>query len=102
MAGLGPTADGVHVLLEASKLAFADRDLYLADPDFVRLPLPGLLDPGYLTARAQAIRLDAAMPKATAGNPPWREAMLLSPTSATSGPAPATSSSSTAMATSSR
>jgi gamma-glutamyltranspeptidase/glutathione hydrolase len=79
MAALGPTADGVHVLLEASKLAFADRDLYLADPDFVRVPLPGLLDPAYLTVRAQAIRLDAAMPKATPGNPPWAAATPLGP-----------------------
>jgi gamma-glutamyltranspeptidase/glutathione hydrolase len=71
--------DGAHVFLEAAKLAFADRDLYLADPAFARVPLPGLLDPAYLTARAQAIRLDATMPKATAGNPPWREAMLLAP-----------------------
>ena len=31
MAGLGPTADGFQALLEASKLAFADRNLYLAD-----------------------------------------------------------------------
>jgi gamma-glutamyltranspeptidase/glutathione hydrolase len=77
--GLGPTTDGAHVLAEASKLAFADRDLYVADPDFVRLPLPGLLDPFYLTARTQAIRLDTTMPKAMAGNPPWRDAMLLSP-----------------------
>jgi gamma-glutamyltranspeptidase/glutathione hydrolase len=79
LAALGPTADGAHVLAEASKLAFADRDLYLADADLVRVPLPGLLDRHYLTARAQAIRLDAAMPKATAGNPPWRDAVLLSP-----------------------
>jgi gamma-glutamyltranspeptidase/glutathione hydrolase len=77
MAALGPTVDGAHAFLEASKLAFADRDLYLADPAFARVPLPGLLDPAYLTARAQAIRLDATMPKATAGNPPRREAALL-------------------------
>ena len=74
MAGLGPTVDGMQALLEASKLAFADRNLYLADSDFVRVPLKGLLDQGYLTARAQQIRLDASMEKAAAGNPPWREA----------------------------
>ena len=79
MAGLGPTADGFQALLEASKLAFADRNLYLADADFVRVPLPGLLDQGYLTARAQQIRLDASLEKAAAGNPPWREAALLAP-----------------------
>jgi gamma-glutamyltranspeptidase/glutathione hydrolase len=79
LAGLGPGLDGLHVLLEASKLAFADRDLYLADADFVRVPMPGLLEEGYLTARAQAIRLDAAMAKAVAGNPPWREHAPLAP-----------------------
>jgi gamma-glutamyltranspeptidase / glutathione hydrolase len=79
MAGLGPTADGFQALLEASKLAFADRNLYLADADFVRVPLPGLLDQGYITARAQQIRLDASLEKAAAGNPPWREAVLLAP-----------------------
>lgn len=82
MKSLGPTADGAHALAEASKLAFADRDLYLADPAFVRVPVAGLLDPGYLTSRAQAIRLDAAMPKAAAGNPPWRDAALLAPDAA--------------------
>jgi gamma-glutamyltranspeptidase / glutathione hydrolase len=83
VAALGPTVDGAHVLLEASKLAFADRDLYLADPAFARVPLPGLLDPAYLTARAQAVRLDAAMPKAAPGNPPRREtAPPLSPDTA--------------------
>jgi gamma-glutamyltranspeptidase/glutathione hydrolase len=76
---LGPTVDGFQVLLEAFKLAFADRNLYLADPDFVRVPLPGLLDQAYLTARAQAIRLDASMAKAEAGNPSWRQPAMLAP-----------------------
>jgi gamma-glutamyltranspeptidase/glutathione hydrolase len=79
MAGLGPSADGMQALLEASKLAFADRNLYLADSDFVRVPVKGLLDQGYLTVRAQQIRLDASMDKAMAGNPPWRTAELLAP-----------------------
>ena len=81
LAGLGPGVDSVHLLLEASKLAFADRDLYLADADFVPVPVSGLLDSAYLTARAQAIRRDSAMPKAVAGNPPWRDATPLSPDS---------------------
>lgn len=79
MAALGPTADGYQALLEASKLAFADRNLYLADPDFVRVPVRGLVDPAYLTVRAQQIQLGASMDKAAAGNPPWREAQLWSP-----------------------
>ncbi len=79
MAGLGPSVDGMQALIEASKLAFADRNLYLADSDFVRVPLQGLLDPGYLTVRAQQIRLDASMDKAAAGNPPWRSIQPLAP-----------------------
>ncbi|MFL5337896.1 MAG: gamma-glutamyltransferase [Geminicoccaceae bacterium] len=79
MAQLGPTADGFQALLEASKLAFADRNLYLADTDFVRVPLRGLLDHSYLTTRAQQIRLDTSLDKAIAGNPPWREAGPLAP-----------------------
>ena len=79
MTGLGPSVDGMQALIEASKLAFADRNLYLADSDFVRVPLQGLLDPGYLTVRAQQIRLDASMDKAAAGNPPWRSIQPLAP-----------------------
>ena len=73
VAGLGPSVDGMQALLEASKLAFADRNLYLADSDFVRVPVQGLLDQAYLTTRAQQIRLDTSMDKAAAGNPPWRD-----------------------------
>jgi gamma-glutamyltranspeptidase/glutathione hydrolase len=43
------------------------------------MPARGLVDPGYLTVRAQQIRLDASMEKAVAGNPPWREAGLWAP-----------------------
>ena len=79
MQGLGAGVDGMQALVEASKLAFADRNLYLADSDFVRVPVRGLLDQAYLSTRAQAIRLDSSIPKAAAGNPPWREAALLAP-----------------------
>ena len=79
MAGLGPSVDGFQALLEASKLAFADRNLYLADADFVGVPLPGLLDQAYLTTRAQQIRLDASVEKAAAGNPSWRPRVPLAP-----------------------
>ncbi|MCA8932736.1 MAG: gamma-glutamyltransferase [Rhodospirillaceae bacterium] len=75
MASLGPSdADAWHLFAEAGALAFADRNRYMADADFVRMP-QGLLDPAYLTIRAQAIDLDATLPRPVApGNPPWREA----------------------------
>jgi gamma-glutamyltranspeptidase/glutathione hydrolase len=77
MRGVPPDgADAAHILAEAGRLAFADRNLYLADEDFVRVPVRGLLDAAYLTARAQLIDRDRANPAPRAGNPPWREAAL--------------------------
>jgi gamma-glutamyltranspeptidase/glutathione hydrolase len=69
-------ADAAHLLAEAGRLAFADRNLFLADDAFVRVPVRGLLDPAYLTVRAQMIDRDRAMAPPRAGNPPWREAAL--------------------------
>lgn len=60
---------GVHLFSEAGKLAYADRNLYLADPDFVKAPVDALLDPDYLAFRASLIRRDAAMEKGVAGVP---------------------------------
>ena len=69
-----------HLIAEASKLAFADRGLYMADSDFVTVPVDGLLDPRYLTARAQRIALTAAMATPAApGNPPFPEALPRAP-----------------------
>jgi gamma-glutamyltranspeptidase/glutathione hydrolase len=77
LASLDPNgADAAHLLAEAGRLAFADRNLYLADPAFVRVPLQGLLDPAYLTARAQQIDRDRAIAAPRPGNPPWRDAAL--------------------------
>ena len=78
LPSLGPgSADAWHLFAEAGKLAFADRNRYMADADFVSVPAAGLLDPAYLTLRAQAITLDAALPTpADPGNPPWREATV--------------------------
>lgn len=71
--------DAAHLFAEASKLAYADRGMYMADADFVSMPVDGLLDPVYLTARAQLISPDRAMPPASAGNPPWRTARMRAP-----------------------
>jgi len=57
-----------HLILEASRLAFADRNQYLADPDVVTMPA-GLLDRGYLAHRAGLIDPAKSMGKATAGDP---------------------------------
>lgn len=65
--------DAAHWLAEAGRLAFADRNAWLADADFVPVPVRGLLDPAYLTARAQLIDRDRALASPRPGNPPWRE-----------------------------
>lgn len=77
LARLDPRgAEAAHLLGEAGRLAFADRNAYVADPDFVSVPTRGLTDPGYLTARAQLIDRDRAVTAPRPGNPPWRETML--------------------------
>ncbi|PQZ86643.1 MULTISPECIES: gamma-glutamyltransferase [Pseudomonas] len=67
-AGLEPTPDAVHLLAEAGRLAFADRALYVADADFVPVPVDGLVAPGYLAKRAALIG-ERSMGVARPGNP---------------------------------
>lgn len=54
-AGLEPTPEAVHLIAEAGRLAFADRGLYVADSDFVAVPVAGLVAPDYLAKRAALI-----------------------------------------------
>lgn len=66
-----PTAQAVHLISEAERLAYADRDAYVADTDFV--PLPGgspaaLLSPDYLRARAALIDPNRSMGTAKHGD----------------------------------
>ena len=63
-----------HLINDASKLAFADRNRYIADSDFVPVPVEGLLDPDYLATRAALIRARTSIvPPAPPGNPPGRK-----------------------------
>lgn len=55
-------ADYVHLVVEATKLAFGDRDRWLADPERVPVPLGRLLDPAYLRDRGRRIAMDRAAP----------------------------------------
>ena len=69
-----------HLFASASRLAYADRARYLADSDFVKVPVEGLLDSAYMDSRARLIRSsEAAQGKATAGEPPGRTAALHAP-----------------------
>lgn len=73
LAALAPnSAEAAHLIAQASRLAFADRDMYLADPDYVAVPTRGLLSDDYLIARATLIDPARDMGAATAGNP-WPE-----------------------------
>jgi gamma-glutamyltranspeptidase/glutathione hydrolase len=58
------TADSIHLMVEAKKLAFADRVQYLGDPDFVHVPLDVLLSKEYADRRRAQI--DVKMAKRTA------------------------------------
>ncbi len=63
-------ADAVHRIVEAERLAFADRNRYVADPAFVPLPARGaasLLDPAYLRSRAAVIHDQRSLGVAPAG-----------------------------------
>jgi len=57
----GPkTVEGWYLISQVTRLMYADRDRYFGDPDFVSVPVDGLLDPAYLKARATQINPDKA------------------------------------------
>ncbi|GAA0578039.1 gamma-glutamyltransferase [Craurococcus roseus] len=70
--GAAQALDAALLLGEAGRLAFADRNRFLADADVVPVPVRGLLDPVYLLARAQMLDRDRALapPLPRPGNPP--------------------------------
>jgi len=73
LSALEPNSvEAMHLITQASRLAYADRDMYLADPDFVAVPTQGLLSPNYIMNRAQLIDPAQDMGQATAGNP-WTD-----------------------------
>ncbi|TMH44927.1 MAG: gamma-glutamyltransferase [Betaproteobacteria bacterium] len=63
------SVEAAHLFAESGRLAYADRNLYIADPDFVRAPLAELLESRYLAARAKLIDPLHSMGRARAGNP---------------------------------
>ncbi|HEV7216273.1 MAG TPA: gamma-glutamyltransferase, partial [Chloroflexota bacterium] len=65
------TAAAIQLMVEAKRLAFADRERYLADPGWTDIPLAGMLAKEYAQQRARLIDLDRAMAEATPGAP-WR------------------------------
>ena len=70
LAALGPKSPVAwHLFAESQRLAYADRELFLGDPDFVEVPVGKLLDPAYLHQRGKLISADRTMPTAAAGLP---------------------------------
>ncbi len=70
LTALGQTSPAAwHLIAEAMRLAYADRERYLADGDFVAVPVAGLVAPDYLAARSRLISADTTMASASAGVP---------------------------------
>ncbi|HEX2325201.1 MAG TPA: gamma-glutamyltransferase [Chloroflexota bacterium] len=72
LRGMGPgSAPYLHTVAEALNLAFADRHAYFGDPDFVDVPLRGLLSKEYAGARRDLIRPGQAWPEMPPAGDPW-------------------------------
>ncbi|MBK5265607.1 MAG: gamma-glutamyltransferase [Alphaproteobacteria bacterium] len=59
-----------HLIAEAMQLAYADREKYLADRDFVDVPVAGMIDPTYLAKRSHLISLNKTLKNYDADTPP--------------------------------
>lgn len=71
MSALGPDNPVAwHLIAESERLAYADRDTYVGDPDFVRVPITGLIDEHYLAERSRLISTDHVIQNVAAGIPP--------------------------------
>jgi gamma-glutamyltranspeptidase/glutathione hydrolase len=68
LRGLQPnSAPAIHLIAEATKLAFADRNRYLADPEFEQIPVERLTDRKYLAGRAKLVNAERASGRAEPG-----------------------------------
>lgn len=71
LAALGPDSPQFwHIFIESQRLAYADRELYAGDADFVEVPVKGMVDAGYLASRSALIDPAVRRAKAEAGVPP--------------------------------
>src|SRR5439155_10320155 len=70
LAALGPHSPTAwHLIAESERLAYADRDQYLADADYVRVPLAGLMDSAYLARRSALISATSTIANVEPGLP---------------------------------
>ena len=65
------TTEAIHCMVEAKKLAFADREAFMADPEFVDIPLAALLSKEYARERAGLIDPERAAQEVSEGDP-WQ------------------------------
>ena len=77
LQSIGPGLRATHLFIEASKLAYADRNLYMADKDYVVVPESGLIEKAYVSTRANLIT-DIASRKAEPGRPEGSKGLLRS------------------------
>jgi len=63
------SAESIHMMVEAKRLAFMDREAYVADPDYVDVPVAGLISKEYARERVKLIHPDRAAVAAQAGDP---------------------------------
>ncbi len=67
------TAESIHLMVEAKKLAFADREKYMADPEWVDIPIEGMLSKSYAAEQAERIDMNRAAVDVAAGGPEAHE-----------------------------
>ncbi len=67
------SVDAVHLISEAYRLAYADRQKFVGDPEFLSVPVAGMLDAGYLKQRSALIAMDRTMGVPVAGAPAGAE-----------------------------
>jgi gamma-glutamyltranspeptidase/glutathione hydrolase len=71
LSALGPDSpEAWHLIAESMRLAYADREAYLADPDHVSVPVAGLMNADYLATRSALITRGRALASVTHGRPP--------------------------------
>jgi gamma-glutamyltranspeptidase/glutathione hydrolase len=76
LAGLGPQSPTAwHLIAESERLAYADRDKYVGDSEFVSVPLAGMADQAYLASRSALISPDKTIAHVEAGTPPGAPAV---------------------------
>ena len=77
LAALGPqSAEAWRLIGDASRLAFADRGRYVADSDFVPVPVEGMIDARYLATRGELLNGERALEQAPVGEPEFDHALL--------------------------